>query len=181
MTPKLDGGPCLARDAVPVGPDEDAVELEQRLSQRGVQTVHRALAQLAGWDGRSPIGVLQDASQATKAPRLKKQDGAIDWGRSAAAIRNQVRAFKPWPGSYTAWRRPEGEPLRLILDRVSIPEADGSTGTPGEIVRVGKRELVVATGDGLLAIDRLQPAGKRAMDVGEFLRGHHLETGQCLL
>ena len=180
MTPKLDGGPSLARDAVRIRPDEDAAELEQRLATLGVKTVRRALQQLATWDRQSPIGVIQDGSQATKAPRLKKTDGVIDWTRAASELRNQVRAFKPWPSSYTVWHRREGAPLRLILDRVSIAEPDGSSGAPGEIVRVGKRELVVATGDRLLAIDRLQPAGKRPMEVGEFLRGHRIEPGEFL-
>ncbi len=180
MTPKLDGGPCLARDSVRIAPEEDAVQLEQRLSQLGVETVQRSLSQLATWDRQSPIGVLQDPAQATKAPRLKKTDGAIQWTRSATGIRDQVRAFKPWPGSYTLWRRHQGESLRLILDCVSIAESEGSTGSPGEIVRVGKQELVVTTGEGLLAIARLQPAGKRLMDVGEFLRGHRLEPGDRL-
>ena len=177
MTPKLDGGPSLTLDKTEIGPDEDAVQLEQRLSQLGAQTIEQAISQLQSWDRQSPIGVLQDAALATKAPRLKKGDGLVDWTRAAQQIADQVRALTPWPGTFTAWQRPQGEPVRLVLDQVSVADANQPGEPPGQIVRSGKRELVVATGDGLLSIDRLQPAGKRPMDIGEFLRGHDVPVG----
>jgi methionyl-tRNA formyltransferase len=177
MTPALDSGPCLARDAVSIEPHEDAIQLERRLALLGVQTVERALSLLEAWDRQTPIGVSQDPAHATRAPRLKKSDGLVDWTRSAEDIANQVRAFKPWPGTYTTYRHGGGEPLRLILDQVSPAESSASPGCPGEVVRVGKRELVLATGAGWLSIDRLQPAGKRPMDAAEFLRGHAVTAG----
>jgi methionyl-tRNA formyltransferase len=177
MTPRLDSGPCLAQDAVRIDPDEDAVQLERRLSLLGVQTVQLSLSLLENWDRQSPIGVVQDPAQATRAPRLKKSDGAVDWSRSAREIRNQVRAFQPWPGTYTNWHREADEPLRLILEQVSTLPADDAIATPGQVVRVDKRQLVVAAGQGYVAIDRLQPAGKRSMEISEFLRGHAVQPG----
>ena len=111
-----------------------------------------------------------------KAPRLKKDDGQVDWSRSAVQIRNQVRGLKPWPGTFIHWNRGGRQPMRLILDQVSLV-SDSSQAEPGSVVKSDGSQLWVATGDGTLAIDRLQPAGKRLMDVGEFLRGHPIETG----
>src|SRR5699024_1999329 len=76
MTPRLDGGPILAVHSTLIGPDEEHPELEQRLAKLGIQTVHEALSALATWDCTSPIGSPQDATQTTKAPRLKKEQGA---------------------------------------------------------------------------------------------------------
>ncbi|MBW8885996.1 MAG: methionyl-tRNA formyltransferase, partial [Planctomycetia bacterium] len=120
MTPRLDAGPILAVRKARLGYDETHPELEQRLAKLGVEPVMEAIEVLAKSDRMSPIGTLQDPSQMTKAPRLKKENGAVDWSRTAEQIRNQVRAFKPWPGTYTFWRRPGHEPLRILIDNVSI-------------------------------------------------------------
>lgn len=182
MTPKLDGGPCLAKAATEIRPDETAPELEERLSQLGIKPVFEAIEMLAGWDEQSPIGQVQDQSAATKAPRLKKQDGRVDWKLSAREIRNRVRGLKPWPGSFTVWHSSAGKQTRLILDKVSVVEREAaeSSRPPGEIVHVGKNELFVAAGDGILSIDRIQPAGKRVMEIAEFLRGHSVAVGEQL-
>src|SRR5262249_20754543 len=120
MTPRLDAGPILAVQLARIGYEETHPELEQRLAALGIQPVIEAIKLLANWDRNSAIGTPQDPSQATRAPRLKKENGEVDWSRTAEQIRNQVRAFKPWPGSYTFWRRPDHEPLRILIDNVSI-------------------------------------------------------------
>lgn len=178
MTSRLDSGPCLVQRRTPIGPDEDAVQLEGRLSEIGVDAVHEALDMIARWDGHAPLGAIQDPQLATKAPRLKKMDGEVLWTRTATQIANQVRALKPWPSTFTTWRPTHGEARRLILDRVSVGEQANSP--PGRVVLVDKSRLLVATGDGLLSLDRVQPAGKRSMDIGEFLRGHPMDVGDCL-
>ncbi len=182
MTPQLDGGPIVTCRRTAIGTDETAAELEPRLSRLGVEPVLETLDRLANWDGSTPIGELQDPSLASKAPRLSKQDGAIDWRRTAPQIRNQVRAFQPWPGSYSYWLGARGEPLRLIVTQVArCDDPAGATGVPpGTVVVSDGRRLVVATGDGRLSIDQLQPAGKRLMDAAEFLRGHPIPVGDRL-
>jgi methionyl-tRNA formyltransferase len=180
ITPKVDSGPILAQEATPIDPSEDAIRLERRLSQLGVGAVRRSIERLAAWDRQSPLGAAQDPRSATKAPRLKKEHGFVDWTRSAQQIANQVRALKPWPSTYTVLRRPEGDELRLILDQVSVVEEAAGTSGPGEVVQVDKRRLLVATGNGLLSIERIQPAGKRCMGTDEFLRGHAIQPGQNL-
>lgn len=185
MTPLLDGGPILAIRRTPIGPEETTEQLEPRLAQMGVEPVLESLELLAAWDGRSPIGQPQDASLACRAPRLKKTDGLIPWSDSARQIQNRIRALQPWPGAYTFWSRGGGEPLRLLLDQVRIVPneelgAEPLDSPPGTVLGVVDGRLRVATGDGVVAIERLQPAGKRRMDVGEFLRGYPLRPGQRL-
>jgi methionyl-tRNA formyltransferase len=179
MTPRLDGGPILAVRTTPIGECETMPELESRLSKLGVEAVLEAIAKLQAWDHSSPLGMPQDPKLATKAPRLTKQDGAIDWSRTAEQIRNQVRALMPWPGTYTNWHRTSGEPIRLILNQVRSVEC-GVRSEPGNVVIGDGQQLIVAAGNGALAIERLQPAGKRVMDASEFLRGYAVKVGDRL-
>ncbi len=191
MTPRLDGGPILAVRQTTIGNDETHPELERRLSELGIEPVHEAITLLASWDRDSPLGQPQDAALASKAPRLKKEHGAVDWSKSAEQIRNQVRALKPWPGTFTFWRRPGHEPLRILIDGVSVlalgiraaaklGAAEGADFTPGEVVVSDGKQLIVATGEGGLGIAQIAPAGKRHMTVAEFLRGYRVHEGDVL-
>jgi methionyl-tRNA formyltransferase len=176
MTPRLDGGPCLVVKRTPIGDEETAPELERRLSEMGVSAVMEAIEQLSNWDRESPLGSRQPSGQATKAPRLAKTDGLIDWTKRAVDIHRQVRALKPWPTSYTHWQRPQGEPLRVIVDRVKVLPLD-SIAEPGTVVLVDPQQLVIATTDGAISIEAIQPAGKRVLQIGEFLRGYPIKVG----
>lgn len=178
MTPKLDGGPCLAVARTPISPEDDAPALEQRLSQLGVEPVCAAIAQLAQWDGQSPLGCMQDQGQATRAPRLKKTDGAVDWTQSAERIFNQTRALKPWPGTYTNWLR-GATPMLLLLEKVSVVAEPllACQARPGEVIGVTQQSITVATGAGGLCIEQLKPAGKRVLAAAEFLRGYPVQPG----
>jgi methionyl-tRNA formyltransferase len=176
MTPRLDGGPILAVRTTPIGADETMPQLELRLAKLGIDAVLEAIARLQAWDRISPVGLPQDPKLATQAPRLTKQDGVVNWSRSAEQIRNQVRALQPWPGTYTNWLRTSVEPLRLILFQVRKEECGART-EPGRVLVSDGKRLAVATGDGGLAIEKLQPAGKRVMDASEFLRGYAVKTG----
>lgn len=196
MTPRLDAGPCLGQARLAIGPDETTAELEPRLAELGAPLVLRVIEELAA--GRAaPIS--QSDAQATKAPRLKKSDGDVDWRRGAEAIRNQVRALEPWPRTSTHWRRKDGPPLRLILGRVRVATeaADPAAlraAAPGEVVEAGDR-LMVATGSadagwtdagsrtagrGALVLEELQPEGKRMLPAREFLRGYPVAPGDRL-
>ena len=178
MTPRLDGGPVLTEATTEIEPDETAAELEPRLSNMGVPLVLDAIELLARWNGEDPIGQPQDARLATSARRLKKQDGKIDWKRSAVEIKNQIRAFQPWPGSFTFWERTPGKAVRLILHRVDVISPDENhTAFPGQIVCREKDRLAIATGQEWLSIQRVQPSGKKVMAIEEFLRGYPVEVG----
>ena len=193
MTPRVDAGPCIGQARTPIYPDETAVELEQRLSEIGAWLARRAIDALEA--GRLEV-LPQDPALATKAPRLKKSHGAVDWTRPAAAIKNQVRAMEPWPRAYTFWHRPKGTPLRLILGPVSVVELGRAPteggyraklgterslvpgGPPGTVLEAEQRRLLVAAGAGAVGLQSIQPAGKRLMDVAEFLRGYPVRPGE---
>jgi methionyl-tRNA formyltransferase len=189
MTAGLDAGPCLGIDVVAIDPDESAGELEARLAARGGDLVLSVIDALAAGTA-TPIK--QDRAQTSKAPRLEKEHGAIDWSHPAQAIKNQVRALDPWPRAYTAWSRqsdqPKSEPggsspreaLRLILHRTQvINPSPNPIAPPGTVLEANQR-LLIATGAGALEILTLQPAGKRVMEAPEFLRGYQLAPGQRL-
>ena len=189
MTPKLDGGPCLVKSETEIGPTETTETIEPRLALLGVQPVHEAIAILAAWDGVSEVGEKQDRKLATKAPRLKKSDGQIDWTRSATEISNQIRAFQPWPGSYTNWHSEKlKQPMRLIIHLVKVLDSDsadpsGADLKPGQVISTisqdtNQPELIVQTGAGQISIEEIQPAGKRKMPVADFLRGKPPEPGE---
>jgi methionyl-tRNA formyltransferase len=180
MTAKLDAGPALVQLRTPIEPEETAPQLESRLSMLGVGAVLKTIEMLIQHPDGS--GIVQNSELATTAPRLKKEDGLVDWSRSAVQIANQVRAFQPWPKTYTLWNREAGEPLRLILEKVHPASIDdlqtrGVPTSPGTIVESHAEHLLVATGAGLLQIDAIQPAGKRVLTAAEFLRGYPVPQG----
>ncbi|MEN6559001.1 MAG: methionyl-tRNA formyltransferase [Thermoguttaceae bacterium] len=174
ITPELDAGPCIAQQAVPIGPDETAAQLEPRLAELGARLVCETIDRMES--GRIE-SLLQDPTLASRAPKLKKSDGLVDWTRDAEALRNQVRALDPWPKTYTYWRSPGGEPVRLILGPLAVVELPGSNVPPGTVVEALGRRLVIAAGRGGVMPQSVQPAGKRAMSAEEFLRGHRVRPG----
>ena len=173
MTPTIDAGPAIAQQSVEIGADEDAEQLEMRLAELGASLVIESMEKLAAGDAQS---IEQDQSEVTRARRLRKTDGVVDWSRSAKAIRDQVRALVPWPKTFTHWLREEGEPIRLILDAVEVMPEPGAA-PAGSVVSTEDGRIIVSCGEGGLAITRLQPAGKRSMTAEEFLRGHTVKPG----
>ena len=180
MTPQVDAGPLLAQARVAIGPEETAPELEARLAELGAPLIVETVGELLRG---AVVSLPQDKSLACGARRLRKTDGDVDWTRSAQEIARQVRALEPWPRTSTHWLRRDAPPLRLILGRVAVqqeghfppPEA-----LPGTVLPGGKQALRVATGDGVLTLLELQPAGKRMCSAGEFLRGYTLLPGEQL-
>jgi methionyl-tRNA formyltransferase len=183
MTPQLDAGPCVAQTKIAIGPDDTAVDLETRLADLGAQLVAETIEAIeAGTVQPLP----QDPGMASKAPRLKKTDGLIDWTRPAIAIKNHIRAMTPWPASYTFWHRAGGTPTRLILGPAAVvpcPNVSSSNvpgvknAVPGTVIEAAGHRLVIATGENALAPTSIQPAGKRAMPIDEFLRGYAVRPG----
>ena len=176
MTPGLDAGPLLAQQRTPIDPDEDAQQLETRLAAMGADAVLAVVDELEAGTAQ-PLD--QDKQLASKAPRLKKEQGSIDWSLPAQAIKNQVRGLRPWPRTFTFLHRAAGAPTRVNIDQVSVVAETAATAVPGSILEVGDR-LVVATGQGSLVIQTLQPAGKRPMAAAEFMRGYRPAVGDRL-
>ncbi|MDJ0523345.1 MAG: methionyl-tRNA formyltransferase [Planctomycetota bacterium] len=174
MTPKVDAGPVIGQASTRVGEDETAPEVEARLSELGAPLVAQAVDALARGDATE---IVQDPALVSKAPRLKKTDGLLDWARPAAALRDHVRAMQPWPRAYTFWHRAAGEPLRVVLGPLEAVEGSGE---PGEVLEASGERLVVAAGKGACRLTAVQPAGKRMLSAGEFLRGYHPKVGERL-
>jgi methionyl-tRNA formyltransferase len=174
MTPELDAGPVVAQDRTPIDPDETAEQLERRLAEMAGRLVSEVVDSLES--GRL-AELPQDAAQASRAPRLKKSDGLIDWSRTAGRIKNQVRAMQPWPKAFTYWRRPSGPPLRLIVGSVSAVAGAPPPAPPGVVLEAGENRLAVAAGEGVVDVQEVQPAGKRMLPAAEFLRGYQVKPG----
>ena len=192
MTPRLDGGPILTRRETPIGPEETAGDLETRLSEVGVPAVLEAIEQLASWNGQDDLGQSQDPTDVTQAPRLAKHDGKIDWSRSTRDLDCHVRGMNPWPRAFTDWTKADGTTLRLIVesavpgdpsvlsDDSAAPNSDlipSDTVAPGTVAAARGELVFVRTGDGVLQLCQVQPAGKRVMTAGEFLRGYGVRAG----
>jgi methionyl-tRNA formyltransferase len=174
MTPQMDAGGIIAIARTDIGPDETSDELEARLARLGAPLVVESAAKLAA----GPVPILpQDKARVTKAPKLRKEDGVIDWSKPARVIHDLVRAMQPWPVASTAWhpkQPPEREPVRLIVHSTAITTGQGP---PGEVIEARGDRLVVAAGDGAIALKTVQLAGKKPQSVAEFLRGHRVEIG----
>lgn len=165
----LDAGAMFARVVRPIGPDETSETVEHELARIGADLLVDIVdAMAAGQAAEEP----QDPTGVTYAPRLTKQDGLIDWTRLAEALRNQVRGLHPWPlASTTVGGR------RLILLRSHVVPLM-TPAAPGTVVAAHGSRLEFATGDGLaLAIDEVQPEGRRRMEARDFLAGHPLSEG----
>lgn len=179
MTPRLDGGPVLVTRQTAIEANETAGQLEERLAQLGIDATLEAIGKLADWDGNSVLGQLQDAAKVTKAPRLSKADGEIDWSRTAEQLDWHIRGMQPWPGAFTHLELGNGKPaMRLVIRGIELTETPSDDRISGEIV-LGDG-FQVATADRLVRIKRLQPAGKKEMTGSDFLRGHQPPAGTRL-
>ena len=165
----MDTGAMLLQEAVPITLDDTADTLSQRLAELGGRLLVETIAQLkAGTLVPRP----QDASQATLAPLLKKEDGAIDWALPAPDLVNRVRGLSPWPGAYTTLT---GGDRWTIWRALALP--DPVTEPPGIVIAVTNKAIHVATGEGVLAVTELQPANSRRMAVPQYLAGHPVAVG----
>jgi len=166
----LDTGDMLLKAETAIGPEENAVELGQRLAAMGADLLVETLAGLA--EGRI-APQKQDNAQATYAPLLKKEDGLVNWSRSAPAIHNQVRGLQPWPGAYTTFR---GHPLHLWKSRLWQGAAKASG--PGEFVSL--KPPVVACGSGHLELLEVQLEGRKRISAADFANGQRLAENERL-
>jgi methionyl-tRNA formyltransferase len=195
MSVSLDGGDILAQEAIEILPEETAGALEARLAPLGARLALRVIDGIA--KGKIQ-GLKQDLSQATRAPKLKKEDGLIDWTRSPEQVACQIRAMQPWPTAYTFLHQAGKKPLRVIIHRSSVITyalgvVPSGPDAPGVVVELppGSGRIQVAAGahrevgfktslgqaQRFLEILELQPAGKKRMSAAEFLHGHPLKPG----
>jgi methionyl-tRNA formyltransferase len=167
----LDTGDMLLKWETPIGPEENAVELGERLAQAGAELLVQTLAGIeAGTIHPQP----QDNAQHTLAPILKKEDGLIDWNWTADRIHNRARGLYPWPGAYSSFR---GQGFNIWKSRVS---GDAITSAPGTLI-VQKKRLLIACGEATaLEPLEIQIEGRKRMPVEAFLNGHRLNENEAL-
>lgn len=166
---ELDAGNMLAKATRPIGPDETSDAVERDLAELGADLLLRVVDRLA----EGPVEEeRQDFMLATYAPKIVKEEGLIDWSLPAAFIHNRVRGLYPWPHAYTYL---DGQRLIVLKTRV---EDEPAAAEPGTVVAVSREAIHVAAGHGgRLAIERIQPEGKRPMSAREFLAGRPLQPG----
>jgi methionyl-tRNA formyltransferase len=165
----LDTGDMLLKTQTEIGPDENAVELGARLAVMGADLLVETLAGLAAG---TIVPEKQDASQATYARLLKKEDGMVDWSQPAPSIHNRVRALQPWPGAYTTFR---GQTLHIWKSR---PTSSPRPPSPGRVVSV--KPLVISCGSGALELLDVQLEGRKRISAADFANGRHLAENEDL-
>jgi len=161
----LDTGDILLQRTIDIVSAETGRSLHDRLARVAPEALLESLELLAkGSASRIP----QDNALATYAPKLKREDGKIDWTGPADAIERKIRAFDPWPGAFMTISTNGTHNLKIFSATVI-----GLRGTPGEVLK-REDELVVAAGKDALSLREVQLEGKRRMSAGEFLRGHRV-------
>lgn len=194
MTSALDAGRVLTVRETPIGQRETSRELEARLAEIGapavLDAIDRLQAAVATGNAPADVGIPQDAEKATRAPRLSKTDGMIDWSKPATSIERMRRALEPWPRATTFFTRADGLKQRLVIADadVALPEeflVPETFPAPGTVLAAEPSpdtgRIVVACGSGTaLVITSLVPEGKRQMSAGDFLRGSPLRPGVIL-
>jgi methionyl-tRNA formyltransferase len=171
----LDAGPMLARASLAIGDDETSADVETRLAPLGARLLVDTLDAIAAG---TAVETPQDDARATYAPRLTKEEGTIDWSLPARAIHNRVRGLHPWPRAWTTIGL-----HRLVVLRGSAAQGvESSPGAaPGVVLEAHGDRFVVAAGEGTAyRLTELQPEGRRAMAVREFLAGHPVAAGTRL-
>jgi methionyl-tRNA formyltransferase len=166
----LDTGEILLAREVPIGADETAVDVFRSLAAMGAELMVETLAGLAAG---TLVGRKQDETQATLAPILTREDGAIDFARTARQIYDRWRGFQPWPGAHTRLRG-----KNLIVHRMRV---GAEIGIEAGVLRVVGDEMMVDCSDGSSVLfDEVQLEGKRRMTAAEFLRGFQVKSGERL-
>ena len=157
----MDSGPLIEQERVSIDEKETAPELTQRLFHLGADLLVDTLPR---WSSGEVQASPQDESRATFTSLIKKEDGEIDWNVDAERIARMVRAYEPWPGTFTHW---DGKLLKIL-------EATWMAGDarPSRVIGLDDGRIGIGTGEGLLAVSRLQIEGRRPSDAQDFVRGY---------
>ena len=173
MDESMDTGPILAQQEHHVGPEDTAEKLTADLFSTGAVLLMDTLPR---WMAGKLTPRTQDESHATYTRKIKREDGESQWQLSAADLERRVRAFFPWPTLFTRW---EGRLVKVMEAGVVHQEVEGP---PGQVVPLPSPEAPVGviTGEGVLALKRLQMEGGKPLTSQEFVRGHQQFIGSRL-
>jgi len=186
MDAGLDTGEIVAQRRTPIQPADDSTTLHDRLARLGAELLVETIPEYV-------TGKIQPRPQPTEgvshAPKIKKEDGRIDWNQAAKTIWNRLRAFTPWPGAFTFFsgtgilsvrNKPETSPATPQLLKIWKAEIVERSGQPGEILSADKNGILVGCREHALRILELQLEGGRRMSAADFLAGHPLPVGEKL-
>lgn len=165
MVEKLDAGDMLSQVRVPIEEEDHVGTLHDKLSAAGSQLLLETIPRLIAGE-ITPVP--QDESKVTYAWNIKREDEALHWDKTARQLFNQIRGLCPWPVSYT---RLQGQVMKVWKSKV-LEETKGNPQEAGTILAVSTEGIDVQTGQGILRLLEVQPAGKKAMKVSDFLRGN---------
>ncbi len=176
MDAGLDTGPMLGARAIPIAADETGQSLHDKLAALGGPLL---IEVLGGYLRGEVTPLAQPQGELGYAAMLKKEDGLIDWSEPAEVVDRHIRAYFPWPGTFTTWN---GQTLKIIPAESGNPATRLAAGTahPGEVIAISKNVIGIGTGSGLYVPYRVQLAGKPPVDVGAFLNGHADFVGAVL-
>jgi methionyl-tRNA formyltransferase len=169
----MDTGPILAVHEFPIEDRETGETIQPKIITIGVPLLLEALQK---WTTGERVATPQDNALATYSKILSKEDGKIDWSKSALEIDQQIRAMKPWPGTYFLWKEDEKE-VRIVVHETLVLSKTSNL-TPGTIQKDADQILIVCGDHSLLQLISIQPEGKTKMSPNEYIRGHQsfLET-----
>ena len=160
VEPKVDSGPILRSVSLEIGPRETTGDLTKRLAEMGARLL---VETLRDWVRGLIKPIVQDDSLATYSRKASRGDGEINWALPAVEIDRTIRAYDPWPGSFTTWT---GRRLKVL----EAEPFEGGVGDPGMVMK-GRGGVVVQTGCGQLALRKVQPEGSRGMGIEAFILG----------
>lgn len=167
----LDTGPVYVCESTPISDTDTAVTLHDRLAHIGANLLGQQLnAILSGQITATP----QNDALSTYAPMIKKEDGLLDWTKTAVELDRHIRAMTPWPGAFTIW---QGNILKIV--RAGLADGRHHSGSPGQVLGLGE-DVVVLARTGSIKLLEVQLAGKKAMKIAEFMRGHPNFIGTLL-
>lgn len=168
----MDEGDMIASRSTRID-SKSAGELLTELSQMGASLLIETLPAME--QGLAPR-IPQDATRATYAPMLTKKDGHVDFNKGAVHAERQIRAMDPWPGAFAYYRE---DPIKL-LTASALPKTDVDGIIPGQILSVSSAGLDIGTSSGVLRVTKIQTAGKRPMEVSEYIKGNQIEINAVL-
>lgn len=172
MTDKMDAGPIIAQEKMAISSEDTSETLGLKLANLAKEIIEDALEKWIESRGAKE----QNENEVTFTKMIKKEDGRIDWRKSAAEIENQIKAFTPWPSSFTFWGKDEKKLVKILEAKT---EKIDYAKKPGEVF-ANEKNIFIGTGEGALKIIKIQPEGKNPMTIEEFIAGHPGFVGSFL-
>ena len=172
MVDRLDAGDIISQTVVPIGSKDDTGIMFDKLSAAGKDLLKATLPSII--DGTNERRA-QDEEKVTYARNISRDQERIDWTQSAQAIYNQVRGLHPWPVAFTTYNE---QNMKIWQTE---PADSAKSGKPGEVLELSGDAILVQTGEGVLAIKELQPAGKKRMSAADYLKGPKIQVGDLFV